>query len=476
LRYTGGLLGIFLLLGATPAAGLAQPPAAFPPRPAYQVLRHNEDWSFLSKDDPARPGDFFDPLKYIEPLEHGPVWLSLGAQMRWRLEAWDDFNFGAPPAADDEDVFVLSRLFTHVDLHLGEHVRGFLEGKSAFCIDRDLIGGCRTLDRDEFDLQNGFVDVTIPLPGDGELTLRTGRQELLLGKQRLVSPLDWSNTRRTFDGFTAILKVKRWTVTGLLTRLVGIRKYDFNESRSTNVFYGVYAAGKVPSTDVGLDLYWLGWERKRAAFSGTAGREDRHTLGARISGEIAESSLDYDLEGAYQFGEVGNGAINAFMIASQIGYSPKDLAGKPRFYVGYDFASGDRGMGGGVQTFNQLFPLGHAYLGFIDTVARQNINAPSAGVSFKPLDKLLVKADGHYFWRASDSDALYNAGGGVVRPGFGGSAYNIGGEIDLTVKYQFDRHAAAIAGYSHFFADDFIEQSGPSRDIDFLYLTLQYTF
>jgi hypothetical protein len=465
-----------LLLGAAPPPAFAQPPASAPKRPAYQVLRQNEDWSPLAQDDPARAGDFFDPLKYIELLDTGPVWLSIGAQMRWRVEGWDDFNFGAPLPASDRDVFVLSRLFTHVDLHLGEHVRGFLQAKSAFCMDRDLVGKCRTLDVDEFALQNGFVDVILPLPEDGKLTLRAGRQELLFGKQRLVSPLDWSNTRRTFDGYTAIVKMKMWTVTGFLTYPVRIRQFDSNESISQQPFYGVYAAGKVPSSDVGLDLFWLGRERKRTTFNGTTGREDRHTVGARVWGKIADASLDYDLEGAYQFGTVGGGTINAFMVAAQLGYSLKDVAGKPRFYVGYDFASGDRNAGGGVQTFSHLFPLGHAYFGFIDTVARQNINAPSVGVIIKPIDKLLLKADGHYFWRANDSDALYNAGGGVVRPGFAGTSHQIGGEIDLTAKVKLDRHAVVVAGYSHFFPDNFIQQSGPNKAIDFLYLTLQYTF
>jgi hypothetical protein len=30
--------------------------------------------------------------------------------------------------------------------------------------------------------------------------VRVGRQELLYGSQRLISTLDWANTRRTFQG------------------------------------------------------------------------------------------------------------------------------------------------------------------------------------------------------------------------------------------------------------------------------------
>ena len=44
---------------------------------------------------------------------------------------------------------------------------------------------------------------TLKLPlrfisGGATVTLRGGRQDLLFGAQRLIGPLDWSNTRRTF--------------------------------------------------------------------------------------------------------------------------------------------------------------------------------------------------------------------------------------------------------------------------------------
>jgi hypothetical protein len=36
-----------------------------------------------------------------------------------------------------------------------------------------------------------------------------GRQELLYGAQRLISPLDWANTRRTFEGGKLIWQGER---------------------------------------------------------------------------------------------------------------------------------------------------------------------------------------------------------------------------------------------------------------------------
>jgi len=238
----------------------------------------------------------------------------------------------------------------------------------------------------------------------------------------------------------------------------------------------VYGAGKVPSTDVGLDLYWLGLERDMSAFNGTAGREDRQTTGARFYGKVADTNFDYDIEGAYQFGRLGGERISAFMIGSQVGHAWPEAAGKPRVYAGYDLGSGDNRAGGGVQTFNQLYPLGHAYLGYIDTEGRQNVSAPSVGVTFKPQKKVTLAAEGLYFWRADKNDGVYNAGGGLIRPGAAGTSKNVGAEIDFTGTLEIDRHTLLVLGYSHFFTDRFIHQSGPSSGIDWGYLTLQYTF
>lgn len=171
--------------------------------------------------------------------------------------------------------------------------------------------------------------------------------------------------------------------------------------------------------------------RTSATFNGTTGREDRNTIGGRIFGQVADTSFDYDLEGAYQFGEVGAGDIDAFMIASELGYRLGELSGSPRLHVGFDYASGDESPGGDVETFNQLFPLGHAYLGYIDIVGRQNIIDLNAGATMTPLESTTMRLTGHLLWRAEDTDALYNAGGGVVRAGGLGVDDEVGAELDL---------------------------------------------
>ena len=48
--------------------------------------------------------------------------------------------------------------------------------------------------------------------------------------------------------------------------------------------------------------------------------------------------------------------------------------------------------------------------------------------------------------------------------------------MDLLATYAFTRHLQGYTGYSHFFTGEFIRKTGPSRDSDFLYTAIQYTF
>jgi hypothetical protein len=459
-----------LLAGLLPAT--LQPAATPPPRPAFHNLRYEEDWSVLRGQPKV---DFWDPIKFIPLNDEETVYLTFGGDLRLRVEHFSNFAFGAP--ATDTDTFGLARLKLHGDLHVGEYFRAFVEGKSALATDRDLPGGRRPVDVDELDLQNAFIDLKLPLGDATSLTFRPGRQEMQFGRQRLVSPLDWANSRRTFEGVRGILQHAGWRVDGFWTEPVRVRKYDFNKGDSAQEFYGVYAAGKLPTTALNWDLYWLGLERDRSTFGGIAGEEERHTIGTRLGGPIGPAGFDFDTEFAYQFGDHGDRDISAYMATAEIGYNFANLAMTPRLEAGFDYASGDNNPADDrVRTFNQLFPLGHAFLGYIDTVGRQNIMAFRVTLSFKPVQKFTVRIDGHTFYRAERADALYDAGGGVVRAGNLGNSREVGQEIDLTLRYDLDRHTTFLVGYSHFFAGRFIEQSGASQDIDWVFASVEYKF
>ncbi len=439
--------------------------------PSYHNTRFEENWSVM-RDSPERTG--WNTPKYIPLSKSGTVYMSLGGQLRLRSEHWDSFGFGGPGTRND--AFGLLRLRLHTDIFFGPNLRLFVEGKSALANGRELPGGNRTIDTDSLALQNVFVDVKVPLESSGSFVFRVGRQELQFGKQRLVSPLDWVNTRRFFDGFRGIVKTGSWRIDGFWTKKARVRKYRFNPHDTGIEFFGLYASGKLPNTKLSLDVYWLRLDRDSATFAGVTAAEQRHTFGAQTGGKL-DSGMDFNFEGAYQSGGHGSRSIGAFMFASQVGYGVVSVRTSPRVYAGLEYSSGDDDpIDQEVNTFNQLFPLGHAYNGFIDIVARQNIINFNQGLSLKPLRLLTVKVDHHLFWRAKETDALYNAGAGVVRSGSPGTSKRVGSELDFTFIYKLNARLATFLGYSHFFAGDFISETGSSEDINFGYLAVQYTF
>jgi hypothetical protein len=162
------------------------------------------------------------------------------------------------------------------------------------------------------------------------------------------------------------------------------------------------------------------------------------------------------------------------MVSAEVGYRRPDWWSAPRFQLGADWASGDDETGGSVQTFDPLFPLGHRYLGEIDVQGRSNVIAVSGGVTLRPLPATSVKLLVHRFWRASREDGLYAANGSVLRDGSASRARSVGTEIDLSVGYRIDPHAQVGAGWGHYLPDDFIENTGPSRDVDFVYVFFEY--
>ncbi len=463
---------------SAPVTGSQAPPQGVTvARPTYGVLRWQEDWSVLRDRTPT--ADLWDPIKYVPLNEAGDWYASFGGQYRMRFESWNNFNAGGVPAdRDDNDSLLLHRILLHGDFHFGEHVRVFLQGKSALANDDELPDARQNLDKDSLDLQNAFIDLMFDA-GDAHVTLRAGRQELLFGKQRLVSPLDWANTRRTFEGGSVIVKYGDWTITPFAVEPVPVKRYEFNDTDNEVLFFGVHATGKTFVPGVSSDLYYYGLDVDRnVTFNGTTGEEERHTLGGRLFGKFGDTGFDYDFEGAYQFGEVGGADVSAFMIGSEVGYKFGDFWGAPRVFLGFDYGSGDDAPGGDVETFNQLFPLGHAYLGWIDFIGRQNIIDVTPGVTFVPFEKMLVTVQAHFFWRASDDDVIYNAGGAPRAAAFASDEREVGQEIDLLIKYQWDVHTALFFGYSHLFAGDYLHEATPAadEDIDFTYFIFEYTF
>lgn len=469
-----GLAGAGPLRAEGPAPAPAQAPVNKPvkkpaPPKAYDVLRYREDWSALRDKPVGARCDLADRLKALRL--GGCAWLDLGGQVRLRYESFENFNLQPAPAADDD--WLLTRVRLHANLVLGRHLRLFAEGIFADQEEREL--GPRPVDENDPDLLNLFVEGMTPL-ACGTAGLRVGRQELLFDRQRLVGPLDWGNTRRTFEGVLAWWKDARWRVDAFYVQPVLVDADDLDEADDATDFAGVHAT-LTPRKGVTCAAFAYYLRRDAATYLGVTDEEQRFTLGVYAAGPIPRTALDYDLEAAYQAGTFGDGDISAWMVSAELGWKPCVRCFEPRLALGFDYASGDDdGPGGDLGTFQQLFPTGHLWFGWVDLIGRQNVLAGRVTATLKPLPKLTLRADYHVIARAEEADAAYNAAGGVLRAPLGSDATDVLREVDLVLTWQASRSLVVEGGGGRAFAGDFLEATGASEDVDFLYLSTTFTF
>ncbi len=438
--------------------------------PAYDLNRADEDYRYLR--DPAWRTNFWDPVKYI-PLNESGIWyLSLGGEVRERYEYFSHPNWGAGPPGSG---YLLQRYFLHADLDMGEHLRLFIQLQSS--LENGRIGGPRPADKDELDLHQSFLDVKFDLGRDGgSFALRSGRQELAYGSQRIISVREGPNVRQSFDGFCAMFRTENLKVDALVTRPVETKRYVFDDGTdNSRGLWGVYSV--IPLLMLpkgGIDLYYVGYYSREASFDQGSAREIRHSAGTRLW--RTAKPIDFNFEFIYQWGKFGNGDIQAWTVASDTGYTFDSLLFHPRLGLKADITSGDRDPDNpDLQTFNPLFPKG-AYFsedGLIGPANHIDLN-PSVDIHFTSGLTLTVNWD--FFWRESTHDGIYNNAVALVRSGKNSDARYIGSQPQAHLELDVDRHITFVAIYAHFLAGPFLRETGPSRDVDYLTTWLTYKF
>ena len=442
--------------------------AQYGPSP-FSIERWDEDYSYL-KNSPDR-GDPLTAIKYIPLNPEGDWFLSLGGQARYRFDYFNNAQFGA--GVQDESGFDLVRLLAHIDAHLGKNFRVFLQLNSGLAFDRS--GGPRPGDADDFDVQQAFADVILPLHNDTDLTIRFGRQELMYGAQRLVSPSDWTNVRRTFEGVKASLSIPNDTLDAFLVRPVLVEKTRFNSGDDHTAFAGLYNVTAFPNFLPGsasmLDTYLFLLDKSPSSTTGTPVSSDTFTLGLRPHSHPGPWDLDLEADG--QFGSYDGHPICAYAVAAEAGYTFRNLIFAPRTGVGVDMASGSANP---AHRFNQLFPPQYLYLGHMYLFGRQNIVDLHPELTLNFSEDLRLDVTGHFFWRQNAGDALYDLHGAVVRAANGSHALVVGNELDLSLNWQINRCLSAYTGYAHFFAGTFLQHTGPAEDQDFFYASVMFTF
>lgn len=457
-------------MGAMVLAPLTASRADTESAPGYALNRADEDYRYLA--DQARRTDFWDPIKYVPFNEGGSWYLSLGGEARERYEYFNRPNWGQDP---QDHGYFLQRYFLHGDLHMGEHVRLFTQLQSSMEDGRK--GGPRpNIDEDELDLHQVFLDLKLDLTGGSSLTLRSGRQEIAYGSQRIISVREGPNVRQSFDGFRLMYRGGEVQIDGFATKPAQTRRHVFDDGPdNTKALWGTYAVLPFPLLpETHVDLYYLGLFRRTASFDQGAARETRHSVGARLW--RTKGPLDYNFEALYQWGSFGNGDIRAWTVASDTGYTLTSLPLRPRVGLRADIASGDEDPNNpDLQTFNPLFPKG-AYFSEAGLIGPANFIDLNPCLDLHLADHATLIFDWDFFWRESTRDGVYNNAVALVRSGKGSDAHYVGSMAQSQLFWDVTRHLSFVAIYGHFFAGQFLRDSGPGEDVDYVTTWFTYKF
>ncbi|MFN5943830.1 MAG: alginate export family protein [Phycisphaerae bacterium] len=474
-----------LLAGTTSTFGQtasSDQPGAFKP-PPYKLFRYDEDWSYLS--DPSKRADWTDDFKNIPLNESGDVTLSVGGEARTRYEYYSSPFFGLRGPGHDD--FVLQRLLLHGDLQAGDrtglHGRAFVQLLSGLVWGEEYL---KAANQDNaLDVQQAFGDLVwgdsraaAVAKGDTSFMVRVGRQEMGFGSFRLVTLREPTNARLTFDGVRTTLNVSKMTFDAFLVRPGEAKTGLFNDGEDDNTtFWGVYSSLPLaPEKRLGLDLYYLGLDRRNTRFASGIGDETRHSIGARLWGRA--HGWDHDTEVVFQFGQFDRASqsedIIAWTVASNTGYTFETAAWKPRLGLKLNVASGDDDpTDDTLGTFNPLFPRNN-YFNDATLLAPYNFFDAHPSITVKPTESVTVSASWDVFFRYSKDDAVFSPVG-IVVPADASDDRFVGSSLSLTADWSVTRQVSLAGSYVHFFKGDVVKDAN-GENVDFFGIWLTGKF
>jgi len=292
---------------------------------------------------------------------------------------------------------------------------------------------------DQLDLHQGYVEL-----GRGErLRGRLGRQELLVGDERLVGAVGWTNTGRVFDGARLYGKVgaAEWSAFWM-----NVAEQDalLTTGLDPQVNQGNQATGADGWLVGGFLAYALGGATAELTVLAdrNAVTAESYTVNARVHGTAGV--LLFDAAAAYQFGPDRAAHFASGKAGSAFG--PGTVA------VQVDYLSGDDDPAAGdAKAFNTLYATNHKYYGYMDYFLNIPGQMNQAGLvdamlraSVDPTAATRVRADLHHFRAVEDR----------------GQGTTLGTELDLVGTWALGAPAALEVGGALFFPSDPIGQFG----------------
>ena len=449
----------------------------------------------LSSTSSASP----NPWSLDNTLET-PQWLSVSGQSRIRHEHLDE-QFRAGGKGNDQILVFRTNLLAVVTWNQWQFGVEILDSRQAYGDDSTKIssGDVNPLDilqmYSQWKMNNLFAS-------QSESRIKVGRFTMDVGSRRFVARNRYRNTINSFTGIDwqwvdsndqqlrafYTLPVQR------LPREFDRRKRNRTQGddQDTEVsFWGVYY--KLPkhmfsNLDSRAELFYFGLDENDAKNRPTRNR-DIHTIGGRIYKKKLLNHFDYQLEGAYQFGQSRASSDvsdtrdldhTAYFARAEIGYS-LDHSWWPRLAMQLDYASGDDDPDDGDNNrFDSLFGVRRfdfGPLGIYGPFARANIISPGIRLQLKPSNNTSMFIAHRGYWLASDRDAWTVA---QVRDPEGNSGSYIAQQTEVRFRWNIiPENVRWELGAAYMFKGEFADNAPNANDqgdSKFFYNQLLFSF
>ena len=398
-----------------------------------------------------------------------PKWLQFGLDERLRFEGYDGGGF--KPGNDDS--YLLNRFrFGAIAQPVG-WFRFVGQVQDARSFSQKPPNGPPYEVR--WDLKLAYVELGDP--GTQPITVRVGRQ-LLDYNNTIIANSEWRNQARSYDAVVTNFHVDRFRVSLFAASVVIPAIQGISLHQAGNDIYGAYGTimDTIPKSRIEPFVLWrfLPSVAVETTAKVKTGELSEQAYGLRIAGRDI-SNFDYRAEVIREGGSAGPNTIDAWAATLGVGYTVPSIGWKPRFFAGYDYASGDENPADGVHgTFDTMYPTAHDRFGITDQFGWQNITAGRVGVTVVPHRRWSLTGQYLDLWLSSATDSLYNtSGGSVLRDGTGRSGRHIGGEVDFYTWYEINRQVHVGTGIGHILPGEFLEKAGKGAAYTTAYFVIE---
>ena len=422
----------------------------------FSLLRQYDNVDTL-KNNPSK--NVYEKFKYLKLSEHTMV--SFGGSWRFQYESFFNEQFQNIP--DQDNLWYLNRIMLHAHLKVKDKFQLFAEVSSSSIGDKD---NPSPVDKDEIAVNQLFIKYKF----NDHWSIGIGRENLILGSNRLVDLREGPNVRRSFDLTQINYNNNTFSAKAFFAIPVKPNPYVFDNDflKFDETLSALYTTTTFNKSNY-LDAYIFYQKDDNVNYSNAQGNERRASLGFRYFGNY--KTLRFNNEAVYQFGNIENQSIQAWTLSVQLENSTK--LGN-RFYnigVKSEIINGDKNQNDSVlNTFDALYPSG-AYFGRVARFGPSNLIDvhPYINTQFK---KIFIEFDYDVFWRHSVNDGVYNAALLLQYPNTNNERF-IGQQVGTIIGYKMNKHITLEFESNIIFPGAFLKQSNRSDTLYHFVLTTE---